>query len=95
MTSYKLEYALNSIMPTRFLQVSQTLNSKNSLAHSKMRASQSANSLTLLGQLHWLPIEFRIRFILVCLITKSLQFYVCVLESATGDLASYLSNVAN
>ena len=68
----RLDYANSVFAGISDLEVNRLQRIQNSLARMVLHASSHSNSLTLLGQLHWLPVEFRIRFKLACLTYKTL-----------------------
>jgi len=68
----QLDYANSVFSGISNLQLNRLQRIQNSLARVVLRAPFRSNSLSLLGQLHWLPVEFRIRFKLACLTYKTL-----------------------
>ena len=68
----RLDYANSVFAGISDLQANRLQRIQNALARVVLRAPSRSNSLTLLSQLHWLPVKFRIKFKLACLTYKTL-----------------------
>src|SRR5688572_10500037 len=69
----RLDYANSVFEGISDLQANRLQRIQNALAFVILRAPSRSNSLTLLSQLHWLPVQFRIKFKLACLTYKTLM----------------------
>src|SRR6218665_3365155 len=73
LVSSRLDYANSLFVGVSDLEVKRLQRVQNSLAHVVLCVPLRTCSSVLLHQLHWLPVEFRIRFKLACLTYKSLS----------------------
>lgn len=102
LVSSRLDYANSLFVGVSDLELKRLQRIQNSLARVVMRVPLRTCSSVLLHELHWLPVEFRIKFKLACLTYKALSTstptyihalltpYIpprCLRSSSTGLLA--------
>src|SRR5688572_32167675 len=102
LVSSRLDYANSLFVGVSNVELKRLQRIQNSLARVVMRVQLGTCSSVLLHELHWLPVEFRIKFKLACLTYKTLSTstptyihalltpYIpprCLLSSSTGLLA--------
>src|SRR6218665_900320 len=73
LVSSRLDYANSLFVCVSDLEVKRLQRIQNSLARVVLSVPLRTCSSVLLHQLHWLPVEFRIRFKLACLAYKALS----------------------
>src|ERR1043165_8967557 len=73
LVSSRLDYANSVFVGLSDLDLNRLKHIQNSLACVVLRVPLRTNSSVLLHQLHWLPVEFRIKFKLACLTYKALS----------------------
>src|SRR6218665_2854044 len=73
LVSSRLDYANSLFVCVSDLEVKRLQRIQNSLARVVLSVPLRTCSSVLLHQLHWLPVEFRIRFKLACLSYKALS----------------------
>ena len=73
LVSSRLDYANSIFVGVSDLEPKRLQRIQNSLARVVMRVPLRSYSAVLLYELHWLPVEFRIKFKLACLTYKALS----------------------
>ena len=73
LVSSRLDYANSLFVGVSDLELKRLQRIQNSLARVVLRVPLRSCSAVLLYELHWLPVEFRIKFKLACLTYKALS----------------------
>src|ERR1043165_3049726 len=73
LVSSRLDYARSVFVGLSDRDLNRLQHIQNSLARVVLRVPLRTSSSVLLHQLHWLPVDFRIKFKLACLTYKALN----------------------